>query len=165
LRKDSGFCTNPRPASLKSELPPHCSMLSTMAESLGGALKSPADGEVLHDPFLLSRISRRTGPESAIDQSAFFFAAPDSFARYAAQRFFVAAAIAALPAALSLRIGFGAAGASEAASPLAVAHLFLCPAAIFFRAAALILRRGRSVGVIVAASTDAPESTARNSAI
>jgi hypothetical protein len=92
---------------------------------------------------------------------AYFFAA----ARYAAQRFFVAAAIAALPAALSFRFGFGAAGASGATSPLAAAHPFLCPAAIFLRAAALILRRRRPVGVIVAASAGAPESIARNSAI
>ena len=86
-------------------------------------------------------------------------------ARCAAQRFFVAATIAALPAALSFRFGFGAAGASGAVSPLAKAHLFLCPAAIFLRAAALILRCGRPVGVIVTASDGAPESIARNSAI
>ena len=88
---------------------------------------------------------------------AYFFAA----ARYAAQRFFVAAAMAALPAALSFRFGFPAAGASGAASPLAAAQLFLCPSAIFLRAAALILRRGCPVGLIVAASACAEEHRAQ----
>ena len=77
----------------------------------------------------------------------YFFAA----ARYAAQRFFVAAAIAALPAALIFRFGFSAADVSAAASPFAAAHLFLCPSAIFLRAAALILRLGRPVAVTGAA--------------
>jgi hypothetical protein len=43
-------------------------------------------------------------------------------ARFAAQRFFSAATIAARPAALSFRFGFEAAGAGDAVSPLAAAQ-------------------------------------------
>jgi len=58
----------------------------------------------------------------------------------AAQRFFVAAMIRFMPAALIFRF-FAAAGADGAASAfLAKAHLFFCTAAIFRRAAALIVR-------------------------
>jgi hypothetical protein len=66
-----------------------------------------------------ARRSPRGNPSSA--NLIYFFAA-----RNAAQRFFVAAAIAALPAAHILRFAFfgAAAGASEAAAPLTAAHLF-----------------------------------------
>ena len=56
------------------------------------------------------------GPTNApLFTKPYFFAA----ARYAAQRFFVAAAIAALPAALSFRFGFGAGAVLGVASRLA----------------------------------------------
>ena len=87
-----------------------------------------------------------------------------TFARFAAHRFFVAAMIAALPAALNLRLGFAGASGSEPA--LACAHLFLCAAAIFLRAAALIFRLGRSGDSGRAAgSVPLPESMARIPAI
>lgn len=85
-------------------------------------------------------------------------------ARFASQRFFVATMIAALPAALGLRLGF--AGASGFEPALASAHLFRCAAAIFLRAAALILRFGRSEDSDTAAgSFTLPESMARIPAI
>ena len=55
----------------------------------------------------------------------------------AAQRFFVAAMIAARPAALSFRFAFFA-GLAATASPFAAAHLFRWASAIAFRPAALI---------------------------
>ncbi len=87
----------------------------------------------------------------------------------ASQRFLVAATIAALPAALSLRFVFGAgavtaAGASD--SPRTFAHLRCCASRILRNASGenfLRLRVGASV--VAAVSTGAPESTARSSAI
>src|ERR1019366_3269439 len=70
---------------------------------------------------------------------AAFFAA----ARFAAQRFFNAATIAALPAALSLRFGLvasGATGDNGTDSFLDSAHRFRWASPMRFRAAALILR-------------------------
>ena len=66
----------------------------------------------------------------------------------AAQRFLVAAMIFRLPAALSFRLGFTAAGltwgAGVSACFLDSAHLLRCAAAILFRAAADIFRLGFS---------------------
>jgi hypothetical protein len=62
----------------------------------------------------------------------YFFAS----ALLAAQRFFVAAMIAARPAALSFRFAFFA--GPTTASPLATAHLFRWASEIAFRPAALI---------------------------
>jgi hypothetical protein len=61
-------------------------------------------------------------------------------ARLTAHRFFNAATIAALPAALSLRLRLATAGLGGWANFLVAAHLFCCAAAIRFRAATLILR-------------------------
>jgi hypothetical protein len=75
-------------------------------------------------------------------QHGYFFAA----ALFAAQRFFRAATILALPSAVSFRVGFFAGlPALVGAVPEAVffsAHRFLCASAIAFRPAALIFRRG-----------------------
>ena len=59
---------------------------------------------------------------------------------FAAQRFFSAATIAALPALLSCRFGFaglGVAGAGGSDSPWSFAHLAFCAIAIFRLEAAL----------------------------
>lgn len=93
---------------------------------------------------LLRRVDHRWQPEQSLlrlplERCRFYcFAA----AFFAAQRFFKAATMLALPSALSRRFAFlaGLAGAEEL--PLVSAHLFLCAAAIAFRPAALILRRG-----------------------
>ena len=92
---------------------------------------------------------------------------PAASARFAAQRFFSAATIAALPAALSLRFGF--AGASSVLASEA-AHRFRCPAAIALRPAALILRREcfAARGAVLALAREPLELgaiIARNSAI
>jgi hypothetical protein len=65
-------------------------------------------------------------------------------ARFAAQRFFVAAMILFIPSGLILRFGLAAsawAGAGGSASPRIFAHLVFCANAIFRRTAALIFRR------------------------
>src|ERR1017187_4168143 len=62
-------------------------------------------------------------------------------ARFAAQRFFNATTIAALPAALSLRFVLGATGDDGADSFLDSAHRFRWASRMRFRAAALIFRR------------------------
>lgn len=66
-------------------------------------------------------------------------------ALFAAHRFFVAAIIAAFPAADSLRFGFKGSGLTgadlDSGWSLALAHLLRCASPIRFRAAALIWRR------------------------
>jgi hypothetical protein len=104
--------------------------------------------------------------------AAFFGAAfAPSAARFNAQRFLVAATIAALPARLSFRFGFGAsdvAGVGLTAF-FEAAHLARCAAAILARPAALIFRRlcvfNSGVAVAVADSAEPPDSMARSSAI
>jgi hypothetical protein len=92
----------------------------------------------------------------------YFFAA----ALFAAHRFFSAATILALPAALSFHLGFVTAWDTFGAdSPFTAAYLCLCASAIFLRPAALIFRRGRVAGSVVAGSAGAPVSIARISAI
>ena len=71
------------------------------------------------------------GPNPLLQR--YFFAS----ALFAAQRFFVAAMIAARPAALSFRFVFFA-GSAAMASPFVAAHLFHWASAIAFRPAALI---------------------------
>jgi hypothetical protein len=74
---------------------------------------------------------------------AFLFAAFAASARISAHRFLVAATIAALPALLSLRLGFGASAVfGSSAAFFDAAHLFRCAAAIARLPAALILRLG-----------------------
>ena len=68
-------------------------------------------------------------------------AAAFAAAFFAAHRFFKAATIAALPAALSIRFGLGASGATGAEVFLDSAHRFRWASPMRFRAAALILRR------------------------
>ena len=85
----------------------------------------------------------------------------------AAQRFFVAATIAALPALLSLRLGLGAAnGAGGSVAFWDSAHRFRWASPMRFRAAALIFRRLRVAGSGGAAVSAGPlDSSARSSAI
>jgi hypothetical protein len=87
----------------------------------------------------------------------------------AAQRFFVAATIAARPASLNFRLALGAAfGADSPAAVFASAHRFFWASPIRFLAAALIFRRLPLVGsgVLAAISVGpAPGSNARSSAI
>ena len=88
-------------------------------------------------------------------------------ARFVAHRFFNAATIAALPAALSLRFGLAApaTGSDGADSCLASGHRFRWASAIRARPAALILRL-RFVGAPGAAvSVGVPVSIWRSSAI
>jgi hypothetical protein len=97
-----------------------------------------------------------------------FFTAAFSALCTAAQRFFVAATIAARPAALSFRLAFGA--AAEANGPAAffdLAHRFRCASPMRFLAAALIFRRLRVAGsgVLAALSVGPPDKSARSSAI
>src|ERR1035437_9644443 len=86
-----------------------------------------------------------------------------------AQRFFVAATIAALPAALSLRFGFATSGATGDGGPgdfFDAAHLFRCASAMAFLPAALIFRRLRfGASGVAAVSVGPPSSMARSSAI
>ncbi len=100
--------------------------------------------------------------------AAVFFAGTVSAAAafFAAQRFFNAATIAALPAALSFRLGLEAFGVLASGCPLEAAHRFRCAAAIALRPAALIFRRA-GVAAVAAALVPAgvPESIARRSAI
>jgi hypothetical protein len=104
--------------------------------------------------------------------SGYFFAA----ALFAAHIFLVAAMIAALPAALSFRFGFGdafevgvAVGVADAwgsGLPFIAAHLLRWASAMALRPAALIFRRGRFVDIGVGAdSAGSPERNARSSAI
>lgn len=87
-------------------------------------------------------------------------------ARFSAQRFFVAAMIAFLPAAESFRLALGAAAGSDGAEGfLDPAHLLRCASAMRARAAALILRRLRFVGAGAAACVPPPDSIARRSLI
>jgi hypothetical protein len=71
---------------------------------------------------------------------------------FAAQRFFNAATIAALPAALSLRLGMAVALDIVPAPLFASAHRLLCASPMRFRVAALIFLRGCVCGsdVVVA---------------
>jgi hypothetical protein len=106
----------------------------------------------------------------AVFFAAAFFATAGLSAAFpawnAAQRFFVASTIARLPAALSLRLRFGASDAAAGcAIPLDSAHRFRCASPMRFRAAALIFRRftfGASVG---AGSGRPPSSICRISTI
>jgi hypothetical protein len=94
------------------------------------------------------------------DFSDYFVAA----ALFAAHIFFVAAMIAALPAALSLRFRFGAAfevgfavGVVDtwgSCLPFIAAQLLRWAAAMAFRPAALIFRRGGLSGAVVRADSD-----------
>jgi hypothetical protein len=96
----------------------------------------------------------------------YFFAA----AFLSAQRFFIAATIAALPAALSVPLGFDVFFSGAMTSAFAAAHLLRCPAAIARRPAALIFRLGGLAGSSVGAGSAAlagsaawPLSKARSS--
>jgi hypothetical protein len=71
----------------------------------------------------------------------FFLGCGAASAFFAAQRFFRAATIAALPAALSFRFGVEPTAALD--SPFDAAHRFRCASAIALRPAALILRLPR----------------------
>jgi hypothetical protein len=83
-----------------------------------------------------------------------------------AHRFFNAATMAALPAALSLRFAFVVDLEADADSPLDAAHRFRCASLMRFRAAALIFRRLPFVGSGAAVSSVRPPgSMARSSAI
>ena len=81
---------------------------------------------------------------------------PGAAAFFAAHRFFKAATIAALPAALSLRFGFEGSGVAgcdgDSVVPLIAAHRFCCPRAIRRRAAAEILRFGGAASGVAAGS-------------
>ena len=84
----------------------------------------------------------------------------------AAQRFFVAAMIAALPAALSFRFAFGAGAVAGASDFFDSAHRFRCASPMRFLAAALILRRlPFGASGVAAVSTGAPGNIALGSAI
>src|ERR1700748_679993 len=78
------------------------------------------------------------GASCAITYEPFYFAA----AFFAAHRFFRAATIAALPAALSFRLGLDVSATTPkaAGSPLTLAHLRRCPSRMRCNVAALILR-------------------------
>src|SRR5262249_50825498 len=84
-------------------------------------------------------------------------------ARFSAHRFFSAATIAALPAALSFRLGL-VAGAAGTEAPLAAAHLLRCASAIRFRPAGLIVERLVDWGAAAAVGCR-PLSMARSSLI
>lgn len=87
-------------------------------------------------------------------------------ARFNAQRFFVAATIALLPAAESFRFGFETASGAGLSAAFLAAHLFRCASAIAFLPAALIVRRFCCGGSGAAAvSAEAPVCIARSSAI
>jgi hypothetical protein len=96
-----------------------------------------------------------------------YFAALFAPALFSAQRFLVAAMIAALPAADNLRFALGAAFEVDgSAAFLDAAHLLRWASAILARAAALNLRRFR-VGAsgVTAGSAGPPSSITRSSAI
>src|SRR5213080_2084281 len=85
---------------------------------------------------------------------------------FSAQRFFCAAEIAALPAALILRFAlFAGAFFASTFSLLVAAHLLRCASAIALRPAALIFRRRRRTAGSVFDFADAPRSMARSSVI
>jgi len=87
----------------------------------------------------------------------------EASARCSAQRFLVAATIAALPAADSLRLGLddsGVAGGSVSDSPRIFAHLAFCADAILRRAAAEILRFLVGASAVVPGSMGPPERIA-----
>jgi len=93
--------------------------------------------------------------------------APAFFSRH---RFFRAATIAALPAALSLRFGFEGPGVPDVAagsdSPRILAHRRCWPSFIRFLAAALIFRRLRPGAFCIPTDSTRPTgSIARSSAI
>jgi hypothetical protein len=79
--------------------------------------------------------------EALLLRSGFFLGSGAASAFFAAQRFFRAATIAALPAALSFRFGVEPTAALD--SPFDAAHRFRCASAIALRPAALILRLPR----------------------
>lgn len=86
---------------------------------------------------------------------------------FSAQRFFVAAMIARLPAAESFRLGLGSAFRGDGREVFRdAAHRFRCDSAIRTRLASLIFRRLRFAGSAVApVSTGPPERIWRRSAI
>jgi hypothetical protein len=97
-----------------------------------------------------------------------FFVADFAFAaaRFAAHIFLVAAMIAALPAALSLRFGFNTCtGDGDSASARSFAHLAFCATAIFRPAAAPNFLRFRTDASGVVEVYAEPVSIARSSAI
>jgi hypothetical protein len=67
----------------------------------------------------------------------------EASARFNAQRFFVAAMIAFLPAAESFRLGLEATSDAAPSAAFLAAHLFRCASAIRFLPAALTFRRLR----------------------
>jgi hypothetical protein len=86
-------------------------------------------------------------------------------ALFAAQRFFKAATIAALPAALSFRLGFDTSGGAETDrfdSPLILAHLAFCPSAIRRRAAAETLRFRGTASALTAVLAGPPDAGLEN---
>ena len=80
-------------------------------------------------------------------------------ARFNAQRLLVASLIAFLPAALSRPFLLDVSEAADAPSPLTLAHLALCAAAIFLRPAALILRACLGAADTTAAAVLSPLSS------
>jgi hypothetical protein len=86
--------------------------------------------------------------------TGFGFAASARFAALAARAFARFATNAAFCALRSFRFGFDVAGAGGSAAFLEAAHLLRCASAIAFLPAALIFRRLRFVGSIVAAAID-----------
>ena len=85
-------------------------------------------------------------------------------ARYSAQRFLVASAIAFLPAAEIFRF-LGAAAGAVISRPFTFAHRLRCASAIFRRAAALNLWRLRGAAASEAVARADPGSIARSSEI
>jgi hypothetical protein len=85
---------------------------------------------------------------------------------FAAHRFLSAATIAALPSALSFRLGFGALVGAPLDSPFFAAHRFRCASAIAFRPATLIFHLPRFDGSDgCPSSAGAPVNIARRSAM
>src|ERR1035437_4272434 len=123
----------------------------------GAAFFAAFAGAVFTAAFLTPAFLAATGFGFAV--AAFF----------AAHRFFKAATIAALPALLSLRLGFaasGVAGVGGADSPRIFAHRRCWASFIRFRAAAEnFLRLPVSASGMAAGSVGPPVSTARSSAI
>ena len=98
-----------------------------------------------------------------------YFIAAFAAALFNAQRFFVAAEIAARPARLNFRLGLGASCEAGADCFFDAAHRFRCASAIALLPAALIFRRLRVVvgsdGVVAGSVFEPPDRKARSSAI
>src|ERR1017187_5330495 len=121
--------------------------------------KSAMLSGLLHPRRVANRGWKAT--KSCMPRCGYFFASDFAAAFFAAQRFFRAATMFALPAALILRFGFDAGDFSS--GDFFEAHLFRCASAIAFRPAVLIFRRGLCPGPAPAAG--AAGSMARSSAI